>query len=72
MDRSADFTITQLIGKIPYRMALAGGWIETEVLFLLDGQVRGKEEYSDIKAGITFEEGLFSPAPWKKAGWIGQ
>ncbi len=52
--------------------ALAGGWIETEVLFLLDGQVRGKEEYSDINAGMTFEEGLFSPAPWKKAGWIGQ
>ncbi|MFI5210313.1 MAG: hypothetical protein ACHQ2E_07715, partial [Gemmatimonadales bacterium] len=50
---------------------LAGGWIETEVLFLVDGQVRGKEEYSDIKAGMTFEEGLFSPAPWQKAGWIG-
>jgi len=28
MDASADFTITQLIGKIPYRMALAGGWID--------------------------------------------
>jgi hypothetical protein len=52
--------------------ALGGGWIETEVLFLVDGQVRGKEEYSDIKTGMTFEAGLFSPAPWQKAGWIGQ
>jgi len=28
MDQSADYTITRLIGKIPYRMALAGGWID--------------------------------------------
>jgi hypothetical protein len=28
MDNPADFTITRLIGKIPYRMALAGGWID--------------------------------------------
>ncbi len=28
MDESADFTITRLIGKIPYRMALCGGWID--------------------------------------------
>jgi hypothetical protein len=28
MDGTADFTITRLIGKIPYRMALAGGWID--------------------------------------------
>lgn len=50
---------------------LAGGWIETEVLFLVDGQVRGKEEYSDIKAGMTFDAGLFIPSPWQAAGWIG-
>lgn len=28
MDKPADFMITRLIGKIPYRMALAGGWID--------------------------------------------
>jgi len=28
MGETADFTITRLIGKIPYRMALAGGWID--------------------------------------------
>jgi hypothetical protein len=28
MDRISDFPITRLIGKIPYRMALAGGWID--------------------------------------------
>jgi hypothetical protein len=50
---------------------LAGGWIETEVLFLVDGQVRGKEEYSDIKAGMTLDAGLFIPSPWQAAGWIG-
>jgi hypothetical protein len=28
MDQTSDFSITRLIGKIPYRMALAGGWID--------------------------------------------
>ena len=28
MDGSPEFTITRLIGKIPYWMALAGGWID--------------------------------------------
>ncbi len=28
MENSPDFTTTQMIGKIPYRMALAGGWID--------------------------------------------
>jgi len=58
---------TQFNGYQP----LGGGWIETEVLFMVDGELRGKEEYSDIRQGMSLEPALFDPAHWGKAGWIG-
>jgi len=49
---------------------LAGGWIEMEVLFLANGQQRMKEEYSDPKANVRLDPGIFDPSAWKAPGWV--
>jgi hypothetical protein len=49
---------------------LGGGWIEMEVLFLANGQQRMKEEYSDPKANVRLDPGIFDPRAWKAPGWI--
>jgi hypothetical protein len=50
---------------------LAGGWVETEVLFLANGELQVKEEYSDPKANVRLDPGIFDPSAWKAPGWIG-
>jgi hypothetical protein len=49
---------------------LAGGWVETEVHFLSDGSQRAKEEYSDWKANVELNPGIFDPRVWVAPGWI--
>ncbi len=49
---------------------LGNTWIAPEVLFFVNGQVGQKEEYSDMKVGMTFEPTLFDPAKFRKAEWI--
>jgi hypothetical protein len=51
-------------------IALAGGWLEMEVLFLANGQPRVKEEYSNPKANVRLDPSIFDPRPWKAPGWI--
>ncbi|HXE56941.1 MAG TPA: hypothetical protein VNK43_02980 [Gemmatimonadales bacterium] len=49
---------------------LGGGWIETEVVFLRDGKLWMKEEYGDIREGMSFEPTLFDPGAWHRPGWV--
>lgn len=49
---------------------LGGGWIAPEVVFLVDGQERLKEEYHDMKADVTLPAELFSPDGYRKPGWV--
>lgn len=49
---------------------LAGGWVETEVHFLSDGKQRAKEEYSNWKANVALNPGIFDPQVWVAPGWI--
>ncbi|MFN2433086.1 MAG: hypothetical protein ABR599_09800 [Gemmatimonadota bacterium] len=49
---------------------LGEGWIETEVVFLLDGERRMLEEYSEIREGVQFPRGLFDPAAWGPPAWV--
>jgi len=51
---------------------LGGGWLEMEVLFLAGGKEKVKEEYSDPKANVKLEPGIFDPSSWKAPGWIGK
>jgi hypothetical protein len=50
----------------------AGGWIETEVLFLTDGIKEQLEEYKEIKANAHLPEGLFNHTSFGKIHWMKQ
>lgn len=50
----------------------AGGWIETEVLFLKDGKKEQLEEYKEIKPDPVLPDGLFNPALFGKVHWMKQ
>ena len=50
---------------------LAGGWVETEVLFLANGKQQVKEEYTDLKANVALDPAIFDPTTWKAPGWVG-
>jgi hypothetical protein len=52
-------------------LPLAGGWVETEVLFLANGKQQVKEEYSDPKANVKLDPAIFDPSAWKAPGWVG-
>ena len=49
---------------------LAGCWLETQVLFLSNGEQKVKEEYSHAKANVRLEPGLFDPSSWHPPSWI--
>jgi hypothetical protein len=49
---------------------LAGGWVETEVLFLTGGKQRVKEEYLSPKANVKLDAAIFEPRTWKAPGWV--
>lgn len=42
-------------------------WISVEVAFLVDGQERFLEEYTDVKTDVPLSAALFDPRQWKKA-----
>jgi hypothetical protein len=46
---------------------LKGGWLATKVEMFVDGVRRQAEEYSDWKADVPLDPGLFSPATWSTA-----
>jgi hypothetical protein len=49
---------------------LGGGWVETEVLFLSNGEQKVKEEYLNPRANVKLDPGIFDPREWKAPGWI--
>ena len=51
---------------------LAGGWLEMEVLFLANGKQQVKEEYSEPKANVKLDPGIFEPSSWRAPGWVGR
>ncbi len=49
---------------------LGGGWIAPEVVFLVNGEERLREEYHDMKADVALPAELFSPDGYRKPGWV--
>jgi hypothetical protein len=41
------------------------GWVETELLIYLDGELRQEEHYTNIRSGVRLEPSLFDPASWR-------
>ncbi|MGH7579549.1 MAG: hypothetical protein ACREM9_05210 [Gemmatimonadales bacterium] len=46
------------------------GWLETEVRFLVNGETRMLEEYTEPKAGVRLDPAIFEPGRWVPPGWI--
>jgi hypothetical protein len=57
-------------GRFSKHMQAAGGWLETEVLFLVDGKKAQLEEYQDVKINPSLPDGLFTPAHFGKVHWM--
>ncbi len=49
---------------------MGGGWLETEVRFLVNGETKMLEEYTQPKAGVKLDPGIFDPSGWVAPGWI--
>lgn len=46
------------------------GWLETEVRFLVNGEIRMLEEYTEPKAGVKLSPAIFEPGRWVPPGWV--
>ena len=49
---------------------LGGGWLETEVRFLVNGETKMLEEYTVPKAGVELSPAIFEPGRWVPPGWV--
>src|SRR5207248_8578058 len=47
--------------------AAGSAWLSAEVAFLVDGQERWLEQYTEIKTDTPLADALFDPRQWKKA-----
>ena len=43
---------------------LGGGWIAPEVIFMIDGKTTTTEAYSEMRANVNLDDGLFDPVKW--------
>jgi len=48
---------------------LHGGWMSSEVIFMVDGKVVTTEEYSEIKADMPLDPKLFDPQYFATVHW---
>jgi hypothetical protein len=46
------------------------GWLETEVRFLVNGETKMLEEYTQPKASVTLDPAIFDPSRWVPPGWV--
>ena len=46
------------------------GWLETEVRFLVNGETKMLEEYTEPKAGVELSPAIFEPSRWVPPSWI--
>jgi hypothetical protein len=46
------------------------GWLETEVRFLVNGETKMLEEYTQPKAGVKLDPGIFETTRWVPPGWV--
>ena len=46
------------------------GWLETEVRFLVNGETKMLEEYTQPKVGVVLDPAIFDPSRWVPPGWV--
>jgi hypothetical protein len=57
---------TQFNKYIPMGQA----WLETEVRFMVNGETKMLEEYTEPKAGVTLNPAIFETSRWVAPGWV--
>ncbi|MGH7526638.1 MAG: hypothetical protein ACREMX_08025 [Gemmatimonadales bacterium] len=60
-------TMEARFGK--YRQ-MGGGWLELEVLFLANGELKMREEYTQPKLDVALDTTIFSTTRWVPPGWV--
>ena len=46
------------------------GWLETEVRFIVNGETKMLEEYTEPKADVKLDPSIFDPGRWVAPGWV--
>jgi hypothetical protein len=46
------------------------GWLETEVRFIVNGEMKMLEEYTEPKASVKLDPAIFDPSRWVAPGWV--
>ncbi len=46
------------------------GWLETEVRFLVNGETKMLEEYTEPKASVKLDPAIVDPCRWVAPGWV--
>ena len=46
------------------------GWLETEVRFMVNGETKMLEEYTEPKADVKLDPAIFDPSRWVPPGWV--
>jgi hypothetical protein len=46
------------------------GWLETEVRFMVNGETKMLEEYTEPKANVKLDPSIFDPSRWVAPGWV--
>ena len=49
---------------------MGDGWLETEVRFLVNGETKMLEEYTEPRAGVKLDPAIFDPDRWMAPGWV--
>lgn len=49
---------------------LGQGWLETEVRFMVNGETKMLEQYSEPKPGVKLSPAIFDPTRWVPPGWV--
>jgi hypothetical protein len=57
---------TQFSKYIP----MGQGWLETEVRFMVNGETKMLEEYTEPKANVKLDPSIFDPSRWVAPGWV--
>ena len=45
-------------------------WLETEVRFMVNGETKMLEEYTEPRASVTLDPAIFDPGRWVPPGWV--
>jgi hypothetical protein len=68
INRTAENRIQE--ARFGKQVRVAGGWSETEVLFLSDGQRRQLEEYKNIQSNPVLPPAVFNASQFGKVHWL--